>query len=201
MLLRDSGELLVADLHLGKADTFAVHGAPFGPPLLAALAGDTLSRLRSVAERVRASRLVVLGDLLHAPAGLTAELLDHVAAWRRAFPIEISLVRGNHDAKIERVLGPWRLDDLGDTHRLGPLRLTHAPCDGEGFCISGHLHPAVVLRGARDRLRLPCFASTSRGMVLPAFGAFVGGLAVDPRAYERLLAIVGDEVVDVTAHA
>jgi lauroyl/myristoyl acyltransferase len=53
VLLRGTGDLLVADLHLGKADAFAVHGAPFASSLLAAVAGDALARLGASAERAR----------------------------------------------------------------------------------------------------------------------------------------------------
>jgi metallophosphoesterase superfamily enzyme len=53
-------------------------------------------------------------------------------------------------------------------------------CDGE---IAGHLHPIarVVQRGRTTSRR--CFAGDGRRLVMPAFGAYTGGLNVRDRAF------------------
>lgn len=87
--------LFVADVHLGKAAAFRAGGVavPRG-----ATASD-LNRLSNLVRRTGAQRLVVLGDFLHAPAGRVPALDAAFLAFRGAHPeLEISVVRGNHDA-------------------------------------------------------------------------------------------------------
>ena len=44
--------------------------------------------------------------------------------------------------------------------------------------IAGHLHPRAKLRLGARIARLGCFVTDGRRLVLPAFGAFTGGLNV-----------------------
>src|SRR5688500_15648456 len=87
--------LVVADLHWGKASTFRAVGIPI--PI--GTTSDDLARLDSALIRTGARRMVVLGDLFHAKAGRIASLtLAELRRWRSmAAPVEILLVRGNHD--------------------------------------------------------------------------------------------------------
>mgnify|MGYP003342002372 CR=1 FL=1 len=62
--------LLVADLHLGKAETFQSHGIALPSDGDAA----TLNALLELASHWRPQQVVVLGDLIHSRLGLTAEL-------------------------------------------------------------------------------------------------------------------------------
>ena len=79
---------------------------------------------------------------------------------------------------------------------IGPFAACHHPqIHPAHFVLAGHDHPVVHLRGpARDRLRLPCFASSARQATLPAFGAFTGGHAVAPRSGFALHAVGGGRV-------
>ena len=86
--------LFVADAHFGKAATFRASGI-FVPRGTTA---DALTRLDEAVVRAGATRLVFLGDLLHAREGRSPETLRLVAEWRSAHPaLEVVLVRGNHD--------------------------------------------------------------------------------------------------------
>ncbi|HEU0078482.1 MAG TPA: metallophosphoesterase [Longimicrobiaceae bacterium] len=94
--------LLVADPHFGKAAAFRA----LGVPVPGGTTAETLARLAAAVERTGAEAVVFLGDVLHAKQGRAAKTLEALAAWRRAHPrLELTLVRGNHDAGRRR---SWR---------------------------------------------------------------------------------------------
>jgi metallophosphoesterase superfamily enzyme len=108
----------------------------------------------------------------------------------------MALVRGNHDdctgdpapeARIEVVDEPWL---------LGPFACCHHPqTHATHFVRAGHLHPVYQFSGpARDAMRLPCFVSEPGQAVLPAFGAFTGGLALPAAPGRCFHAICGHRV-------
>ncbi|MEM1329725.1 MAG: ligase-associated DNA damage response endonuclease PdeM [Planctomycetota bacterium] len=195
--------VFVSDLHLGKGATFRSAGACLP------VDGDEeqLSRLSGLVERLAAERLIVLGDLVHAPAGVTAELLERVTRWRASLGIEVSLVPGNHDRHAPRLAEAWDINLLPTSERLGGLELVHDPeeASGDAFFLAGHVHPVVCFRGGGDALRLPCFveygpsAGSPGGIILPAFSRFTGGAAINRRSdggAPRVLHAIADDRVE-----
>ena len=188
--------LFVADVHLGKAATFRAHGLPIPD----GTTHDTLTRLSSAIDRCCATRLVVLGDLLHARAGRHPRTEDQLIAWRLNYlDLQIELIRGNHDRQagdpdpaLDIILRDPPVVD-------GAFELRHHPAIGtEGYALAGHLHPGVSLIGpSRQRLFLPCFHFAPRGGILPAFGEFTGLAATVPKMGDRVFAIAGDDVIEV----
>lgn len=177
---RTTGCLLVADLHLGKAESFQASGIPLPSD------GDlsTLNQLLDLAAQLQPQRVVVLGDLIHSRLGLTAELRAKIGALPELLGCPLELIGGNHDQ------GSW-LEGLsaGAPRRCGDLWLSHEPCtpmEADLLNVAGHVHPVAVLGKGADRLRLPCFAlrRPARQLLLPAFGHLTGGYAVSPD-YER----------------
>ncbi len=145
-----------------------------------------LARLESLVNSSGAERILILGDLLHAPAGLADGLIETVARWRRRVGVEWELVPGNHDRRVERVAQSWALvvrdaavveEGIGFGH--DPQSASSAPLMKAAFVWAGHVHPAVHLRGNGDRLSLPCYWIRGRIGVLPAFSVFTGGVGVD----------------------
>jgi len=191
--LPQQGALLVADAHVGKALSFR----KLGVPVPEATTGQTLDALSADLRATGASRLVFLGDFLHAARSQSAGLHDALRAWRRAHPaLAMTLVRGNHDDRagdppptlaIERVDEPWVQDGLALCHHPAP-RPPH-------YALAGHLHPCVTVGGrGRDHLRRPCFHLGPQVGVLPAFGEFTGMHPVRPAAGD-LLGVVGEDRV------
>jgi metallophosphoesterase superfamily enzyme len=92
-------------------------------------------------------------------------------------------IAGNHDPDPPKSIG----GDCADELAIGPLTFRHAPAPrfavGE---ISGHLHPhaRIVRRGKSVRRR--CFAVDGKRMVMPAFGAYAGGLNIRDRPFDGL---------------
>ena len=89
-----TGTLFVADMHLGKSAVFRARGLPVPHGTSAA----TLDRLATAVRRSGATRLVVLGDFLHARESQAPSTMAALAAWREAHPtLDALVVEGNHD--------------------------------------------------------------------------------------------------------
>ena len=182
--------LLVADLHLGKAETFQAHGIPLPSD------GDsaTLNALLELAHRWQPQQVVVLGDLIHSRLGLTSELRAKLVALPELLGCRLRLIGGNHER------GSW-MEGLPQEPALalGPWWLSHIPEPRDGFLnLCGHLHPVAVVGGGNDRLRLPCFSHCSRTsrLALPAFGSLTGGHPCSQR--DQIWLVADGAVVDWT---
>ncbi len=189
--------LAIADLHLGKGDHFRRAGIalPRGGTAL------DLQRLDALLEATRATRLLVLGDLLHAAVN-DAPWREAWSRWRAGrTALSVELVSGNHDRALRT--RPGLADALGlHVHgtrlAFAPFVFVHDPADAAdaaGYRLGGHLHPVVRLPGVP---RLPAFRFDDTAGVLPAFTAFAGGWRVDREPGTRLFACAPDVVVDVS---
>jgi DNA ligase-associated metallophosphoesterase len=167
--------LAIADMHLEKGSSFAARGQLLPPYDSAA----TLARLARLIARYAPCCVVALGDSFHDGGGparladadrLTLRVMQRGRDW--------IWIAGNHD--------PQPASDIGgvfrETLELGALTFRHLPRGGQGE-IAGHLHPVarIVQRGRTVSRR--CFAADKTRMVMPAFGAFTGGLNVRNQAF------------------
>lgn len=168
--------LCVSDLHLGKSERLARRGGALLPPYETR---ETLSRLDAVIEAVQPDTVICLGDSFD---DLTAahSLPEAERLWlmRLMAGRDWIWIEGNHDA------GPV---EIGGSHRanytLGPLTFHHiADTAGSGE-VSGHYHPKMRL-GGQSR---PCFLLDTKRVILPAFGAYTGGLRHDDPALAGLM--------------
>lgn len=194
---RRTRTLLVADPHWGKAASFRAGVIPV--PRGTTTGG--LDRLAAIVSQSGATRIVFLGDFLHAREGRAPETTRALATWRQAHSaLELVLVPGNHDRRAglpDASLGMTCLDAPMLVH---PFVLAHHPASSDlGYTLAGHLHPGVSLRGrGRLRERFPCFWFGRDYGVLPAFGEFTGLAGVRPEAGDRVMAIAGSQVLEVT---
>jgi uncharacterized protein len=190
--------LVVADIHLGKAETFRRSGIPVPGPV-----GQTsLDRLSALIRSTCAKRLWVLGDLLHGPAAHEPAVLDALLGWTAEHrSVQITLVRGNHDARAGDLPASSRIHTVAEPARLGGFVLMHeppAPSRGwGGVVLAGHVHPVFGLRSGADRLRLACWWRHQTSLVLPAFGEFTGGHRVDPACTDGVFVTDGSRVYSV----
>ncbi len=194
VFLTSSATLVVADVHLGKSAAFRAKGLPVPE-------GDSardFERLLALAAKHAAQRLIVAGDLFHAPSGVTAALESAFAEFTAALGIPLVLVTGNHDAKLRKLpqgLHGFARFDLGED-----LSIVHDPAHAVGgrLHVSGHWHPVVKIRdGARTSLRLPCFLYRNGTLVLPSFGSFTGGCKVAPEPGDRVFVTLREAVVEL----
>jgi uncharacterized protein len=196
-----AGVLLVADVHIGKAATFR----SLGQPVPAGTTVTNLHRLETLVRGLGASRLIVLGDFLHAPQARQPAILAALADWRRRLPgLVCTIVEGNHDRRAGRLPSGLGIETVADPLLLAPFALTHGdgrpnpaapdapPGQPPAYRLAGHLHPAYRLCGrGGERLRLPCFVFGSAAAILPAFGEFTGHADVEPAPGDRVF-VVGD---------
>jgi uncharacterized protein len=179
--------LLVSDLHLEKASAFASTGQML-PPY------DSLSTLHEVAAlaaQLRPERIVSLGDNFHDDAG-EARLAASAASLLQQLVAQTSWVwiTGNHDRNLEARWGGRSVDELS----LSGIILRHeALCGEDSPEISGHFHPKYrqLLRGRMVSRR--CFVKGPRKLIMPAFGAFTGGLDAQDVAIIRACDLAGSE--------
>jgi DNA ligase-associated metallophosphoesterase len=188
--------LLVADAHVGKAATFRAGGifVPRGTT------SGTLARLDDALNRTGATRLIFLGDLLHAREGRSPETLAVVAEWRAAHAsLDVILVRGNHDRSAGDPPTSLGFCCVDAPMLDGPFAFVHHPTAIEGrYVLAGHVHPAVRLSGrGRQYARLPCFWVRATAAVLPAFGDFTGTGIIEPADEDRVFAVAGGSVLEV----
>ncbi len=195
----EEGALIVADLHLEKGSSFATRGMLLPPYDTSA----TLARLgRAVAQR--APRLVIaLGDSFHdggAPARVMPQDRAALAGLQRGR--DWVWIAGNHDPEPAQDVG----GDFAGSLSLGPLTFRHEPTLIDGACssrqtglhfagtcagpadgeIAGHLHPSARVTQRGLAVTRKCFATDGRRLIMPAFGAYTGGLNIRDRAFARV---------------
>ncbi len=169
----DEHLLVVADLHLEKGSSYAARRV-FLPPYDS---GATLARLAAAVGRFDPKRVVALGDSFHDGAG-AARLgaADHQTLRAMQVGRDWLWIAGNHDPSL-----PDHGERLGGDHAghlaVGRIRFRHipsvSPCDGE---IAGHLHPIALVAGKGGAVRRRCFVADAMRCIMPAFGAYAGGL-------------------------
>jgi len=189
--------LLVADFHLGKAASFRSAGIP----LPSGTTRENLERLDRAVTRTQAQQVIFLGDFLHAASGRAPRTLERFSEWRGTRgDLELTLVRGNHDARAGDPPESWGFRCIDPGSAFGGFILNHEPGAARGgYALAGHIHPAVRLRGEGESLRLPCFWFGARYGVLPAFGAFTGTAEVRPKRGDQVFVVAEDEVISVAA--
>lgn len=191
--LPDHSTLLIADAHIGKAQSFR----KLGVPVPSGTTDAALATLDALLAATAATHIVFLGDLLHSAKGRAAGTLETVTRWReRQAALQLTLVRGNHDRHAGDPPAGWRVACVDEPLRLGPWALVHEPQAVDGaYALAGHVHPAAVFGGRGfDRLRLPCFHFGPQVGVLPAFGPFTGMHVLPRGPGDRVCVIAHDEV-------
>lgn len=181
--LEHEGALVVADLHFEKGSSYA---ARFGQMLPPYDTRETLDRLDREIALLSPERLIFLGDSFHDGGGEARLAADD---YRRleglALGRELVWAVGNHDADGPRVLPGEVIDEAV----VAGLTLRHEPLPGVQLGeVAGHLHPAAKVSSGRATIRRRCFVTDGQRLVLPAFGAFTGGLNILDEAFSNLFA-------------
>jgi DNA ligase-associated metallophosphoesterase len=171
----EEGILAVADLHLEKGSSFAARGVLLPPYDTAA----TLARIAALVARYAPRTVIALGDSFHdgkGPARVAASDRTTLAALQRGR--DWIWIKGNHDPDPAHGIG----GTFTITLAVGAVSFRHEPTGADGE-IAGHLHPVARLSARGRSVSRRCFASDGRRLVMPAFGAYAGGLNVRHRAF------------------
>jgi DNA ligase-associated metallophosphoesterase len=170
--------LVVSDLHLEKGSNYAARGVLLPPYDTVA----TLSRLSAVIARHDPRTVIALGDSFHdrgAHQRLSVPDREAIAALQARR--EWIWISGNHDPAPPSELGGVVASEVA----VGLIAFRHEPTGAAGE-IAGHLHPKarVTMRGRTLERR--CFASDGMRAIMPAFGAYTGGLNIRDAAFARI---------------
>ena len=181
--------LVVSDLHLEKGSSLAMRARQFLPPYDT---HTTLARLTSLLDYWQPKTVISLGDSFHddeASSRLTPECCATIAELMRGR--EWIWICGNHDPNPPAELGGLFSTQL----QLGALNFCHEPLTkfvhGE---IAGHLHPAAKIKRRGKSVRRRCVAGDEHRLILPAFGAYTGGLNIRDEAFSGLFDIASQKV-------
>jgi DNA ligase-associated metallophosphoesterase len=174
--------LVVADMHLEKGSAYAAMGQMLPPYDSAA----TLARLARLVGKLRPKRLIALGDSFHdVRAGERMDETTAAALMALAAAHDMVWIAGNHDPEVPGWLPGRRLPELVE----GPLAFRHEPHpDASPGEIAGHLHPVAKVVGEKGRVRRRAFVTDGARLLLPAFGAYAGGLNLRDTAIADLFA-------------
>ena len=194
--------LLVADLHLEKGSWYAQSGQML-PPYDSR---ETLERLADAVKATGARRVITLGDNFHDDAG-THRLEPFAAGMLEGLirALDWVWITGNHDEHMHRAFGAQLANEL----EIGGIVLRHEAKPGETRAeLSGHFHPKMRVRVRERHIARPCGVvsrSSARGaevterMILPAFGAYTGGM--DAGAPEIISALSPAAEIDAVLNA
>jgi DNA ligase-associated metallophosphoesterase len=171
--------LAVADLHLEKGSSYAAHAGRLVPPYDTA---QTLRRLQAVVRRLRPAMVICLGDSFH----------DRHAGSRLA-PADAAVLRaliegqrwiwisGNHDPAPPPEFGGEIVEEMAQAGLTFRHQAASGSPGGGESEISGHFQPVASIATRGRGLRRRCFTVGHQRLIMPAFGAYAGGLNVlDP---------------------
>ncbi|WP_049766176.1 ligase-associated DNA damage response endonuclease PdeM [Rhodopseudomonas palustris] len=170
--------LIVSDLHLEKGSSFAMRGVMLPPYDTIA----TLGRLGAVIARYAPKTVIALGDSFHDRdahdrlSDANREILGALQARR-----DWIWIAGNHDPALPSDLGGAIANEVA----VGAVVFRHEPTGAIGE-IAGHLHPKARVSTRGRAMERRCFACDGRRMVMPAFGAYAGGLNIRHEAFAKI---------------
>ncbi|MBB5049469.1 hypothetical protein HNR60_004247 [Rhodopseudomonas rhenobacensis] len=179
----DERLLIVSDLHLEKGSSFAMRGVMLPPYDTIA----TLGRLGAVIARYDPKTVIALGDSFHDRdahdrlSDANRDILGALQAGR-----DWIWIAGNHDPALPNDLGGMVASDVG----IGTIVFRHEPSGADGE-IAGHLHPKARVSARGRAMERRCFASDGHRMVMPAFGAYAGGLNIRHEAFAKIFTPLG----------
>jgi uncharacterized protein len=172
----DEATLVVSDLHLEKGSAYIRRGVTLPPYDTRA----TLKVIETLVAELKPQRVISLGDSFHdlgAADRLGAD--DHECLSRLIAGVtEWHWIEGNHDPAPPENLGGLFAHEL----KISKLTFRHIPGDNpQAGEVAGHLHPCAKVIGGVRALRHKAFITDGSRLVMPALGAFTGGLNVrDP---------------------
>ncbi|MGJ8594095.1 MAG: ligase-associated DNA damage response endonuclease PdeM [Aquaticitalea sp.] len=163
--------LVLSDLHIGKTAHFRKAGIAIPSQVL----NSDLKRLKGLIHHFETTKLLIVGDLFHAEVNKDIQSFKE---WKNQFEtIEWRLVKGNHDRLKSSVYADLGIEVDKDYKETSPFRFVHdvEHCADDIFCISGHTHPGVLIKGrGKQFIKLPCFQVSKTQLTLPAFSEFTG---------------------------
>jgi DNA ligase-associated metallophosphoesterase len=170
--------LVISDLHLEKGSSFATRGVLLPPYDTVA----TLVRLAAVIARYDPRMVIALGDSFHdRDAHERLSDADRDALTELQTGRDWIWISGNHDPALPSDLGGMVATEVA----IGRISFRHEPTGAFGE-IAGHLHPKARVATRGRAMERRCFAADGERAVMPAFGAYTGGLNIRDAAFAKI---------------
>ena len=192
LFLPQTKELLICDVHLGKAEYFQQNGIP----LTNNSDENNFTRIESIVRKYSPEKLIILGDLFHSKYSISKTLQKRVEDLPEQLKTNVELVLGNHDVgcniKNIKILDIRKNKNITFSHE--PLNLG----DNKSLNICGHYHPKLYLKNNGDKLSLRCFAMDTKknNLYLPAFGDLTGGYLCK-KSFKKWAIISEEEIIEI----
>ena len=192
LFLPETKELLICDIHLGKAEYFQQNGIP----LTNNSDENNFSKIKKIVKKYSPKKLIILGDLFHSKYSIDKNLQEKVEDLPELLKTNVELVLGNHDigCKIKNL-------KVFDIKKIKNIVLSHEPINlvnNKTFNICGHYHPKLYLKNKGDKLSFRCFAMDMKKntLYLPAFGDLTGGYPCK-KSFKKWAIISEKEILEI----
>ena len=192
LFLPQTKELLICDVHLGKAEYFQQNGIP----LTNNSDENNFTRIETIVRKYSPEKLIILGDLFHSKYSISKTLQKRVEDLPEQLKTNVELVLGNHDVgcNIKNI-------KILDIRKNKNITLSHEPlnlADNKSLNICGHYHPKLYLKNNGDKLSLRCFAMDTKknNLYLPAFGDLTGGYLCK-KSFKKWAIISEEEIIEI----
>ena len=192
LFLPETKELLICDVHLGKAEYFQQNGIP----LTNNLDENNFTRIETIVRKHSPEKLIILGDLFHSKYSISKNLQKRVEDLPKLLKANVELVLGNHDigCNIKNI-------KIFDIKKNKNITLSHEPlnlADNKSLNICGHYHPKLYLKNNGDKLSFRCFAMDTKknNLYLPAFGDLTGGYLCK-KSFKKWAIISEEEILEI----
>lgn len=195
LLWVEKGGLIISDVHLGKAGHFRKHGIA----LPETKNDENLELINQLIKKHKPDWILFLGDLFHSTKNSEWNTFK---LWRASHSgINIFLVMGNHelyDADVYEELGITCMNYFEDNDFLFLHDKAQAKTTKGKVIFSGHIHPAIKLRGkGRQSIRVPCFIIEDDSVILPAFGTLTGTYTLKPSKKARVYGVLDQQIMKI----
>ncbi len=192
LFLVETKELLICDVHLGKAEYFQQNGIP----LTNNSDENNFSRIKKIVKKYSPDKLVILGDLFHSKFSIDKTLQKKVEDLPELLKTNIELVLGNHDVGCD-----IKSLKIFNTRKTKNIIFSHEPVNLENnktLNICGHYHPKLYLKNNGDKLSFRCFAmdQNKNTLFLPAFGDLTGGYPCK-KSFRKWAIISEEEIIEI----
>ena len=192
LFIAETKELLICDIHLGKAEYFQLNGIP----LTNNSDEDNFTRIKKIVKKYNPEKLIILGDLFHSNYSIDISLQKKVEHLPEILKTNVELVLGNHDVgcgiKNIRIFDMRKTKNIIFTHQ--PINLV----DKSTLNICGHYHPKLYLKNKGDKLSFRCFAMDKKNnnLFLPAFGDLTGGYPCK-KSFKKWAIVSEEEIIEI----
>ena len=192
LFLPETKELLICDIHLGKAEYFQQNGIP----LTNNSDQNNFARIKKIVKKYSPEKLIILGDLFHSKYSIDKTLQKKVEDLPELLKTNVELVLGNHDVGCD--IKNIKIFDFKKTKNI---TFSHEPVNSENkknLNICGHYHPKIYIKNNGDKLSFRCFAMDINKNVLyiPAFGDLTGGYPCK-QSFKKWAIVSEEEIIEI----